>query len=187
MDAMTDQGPQVKKLTEGDGAGQLFPSELSLFQEPPLLAAFSIEDYVDYRPTSASLDSGSLDYTIPASSTQMLDLRSSRHHLRIRIVHKDGSSVNVGDEEPVAVINFIAATLFETVQMYINQTLVTPSGGQNNPYRAIIEVLLDRRRFEKDTIMEASLYEKDEAFKMHDAGIFWIPVEMGMDDGLSSL
>ena len=100
----------------------------------------------------------------------MLDLRSSKHHLKIRIVHADGSPVDVGDEEPVAPINFIAATLFETVHMYINQFLVTPSGGQNNPYRAIIEALLDRSRFEKDTIMGASLYKKDEAFKMHDPG-----------------
>ena len=160
----------IRKLTDGAGAGQLFPSELALFQEPPLLAAFSSEEIVDYRPTSASLDMGSIDYTIPPSATQMLDLRSSRHHLKLRIVHADGSLINVGDEDPVAPINYIGATIFETVQLFINQTLVTPSGGQHTPYRSIIEVLLDRSHFEKSTILESGLYQKDEAYKMHDAG-----------------
>ena len=63
---VVDHGPNVKRLT-GNDAGQVFPPELSLFEEPPLLAAIGSEEYVDYRPTSASLNAGSLDYVIPGS------------------------------------------------------------------------------------------------------------------------
>ena len=164
---IVDHGPNVKKLTDGNGAGQLFHQELSLFEEPPLLAAVASEEFVDYRPTSASLNAGSLDYSVPISSSQMVDLRSSRHHFTFKIVHaSDGSDVDEISEPLVGPINFIGATLWETVQMYINQTLVTPSGAQNIPYRVMIEALLDSSRFKRDTEMQAGLYYEDLAGQM---------------------
>ena len=162
-----DHGPTVKKLTPGEFSDQLFPPELSLFEEPPLLAAIASEEFVDYRPNSGSLNNGSLDYEIPMSSTQMIDLQGSRHHFTFKIVHADdGSDVGVVDEPMVAPINYIAATLFESVHMYINQMLVTPSGGQNIPYRSYFEALLDSSRFKKTSEMQAALYYEDDAGAM---------------------
>ena len=159
---IVDHGPNAKKMTGGQGSGQFFHEELSLFEEPPLLASIASEEIVDYRPTSASLNVGSLDYHVPISSTQMVDLRSCRHHLTFKIVHaSDGSDVHPPTEPVMGPINYLGATIWETVQMYINQTLVTPSGGQNVGYRTIIEALLDSSRFKKDTEMQAALYYED--------------------------
>jgi len=157
----------LRQPMEVGGAGQVFPPELSLFQVPPLSASYSCETYVDYRPVSGSLNAGSLEYVIPPSMTQMIDLAASRHHLKLRIVKGDGSDVNVA-EEVVGPINYIGATLFETVQVYLNQALVTSSGGQHHGYRAIIEALLDTSRFEKSTILQAALFYKDAHHHMSD-------------------
>ncbi len=152
--------PNVRKLTDGSAAGEYFPPELSLFQEPPLMAAYQGETSVDYRPVNANLNVPSLDYTIPPSMTGMIDLANSRHHLKVRIVKGDGTTFGV-DEGLISPINWIGCTMFEQTQTFLNQVLVTTSGGQHHAYRCIIEGLLDRTRAERETIMQAGLYFKD--------------------------
>jgi len=159
---VVDHGSNARQLSAGDASGQYFPSELSLFEEAPLLAAIASEDYVDYRPNSSNLNSGSLDYSIPMSSTQMLDLRASRHHFSFKIVHaSDGSDVNAVTEPPLAPVNLIGSCLWDSIELYLNNTLVTPSGGQHTGYRAMFEALLDTSRFKKDTELQASLWAPD--------------------------
>ena len=163
---MSDQEEELEMIMDNNvkKLGQYFPPELSLFEEPPLLGAISSEEFVDYRPSSASLNAGSLDYIIPVSGTQMVDLKSSRHHVKFKIVHaSDGSDVNPLDEPMIGPINYIGCSMWDTIQLHINQTMVTQSGGQNIPYRSIIEALLDTGRFKKDTEMQAGLYMKDTA------------------------
>lgn len=160
---------EQRDLTEGSSsAAQMFPAELDLFQIPSLATAYTAENYVDYRPSSAISSNNPLEYVIPASISQYTDLKGSRHHVRFRIVKEDGSETNPTDDFMVGPCNWPAVTMFQQFQLYLNQVLVSPSGGQHHGYRAIIEALLDRHRFEKDIALQAGLYRKDTAGHMED-------------------
>lgn len=162
--------PQLRQLSEGRSAGEIIPNELNFFQAPPMSAAFLKEEFVDYRASTANLNSGgSIDFLIPASLTQYISLSRTRLHVKLRLLKGDGSAIRPGEQDTiVAPINWLGATMFETVQLYLNQTLVTSSGGQHNPYRAIIEALLDKGCFEKNTSLQAGLYVKDTAGDMEE-------------------
>ena len=165
MDLSVDHGPNVKQMTGGES--QVIPPELAFFQEPPLMSAIASEDYTDYRPNSSDLNSGSLDYTIPMSSTQLIDLRSSRHHFAFKIVHaSDGSDVNPLAEPLMATVNWIGASLWDGIELYLNNQLVTPSGGQHTSYRAMFEALLDISRFKKNNELQSGLWKADTPGRM---------------------
>ena len=157
-----DHGPAAGQMTPDNVSGQYFPEELSLFEQPPLMAAIASEEYVDYRPTSSGLNSGSLDYTIPMSSSQMVDLKACTHHFTFKIVHaNDGSEVSVENEPMVGPVNYIGATLWDSLELYLNDTLVTPSGGHHTGYRSYLEALLDTSRFKKSSELQAGLWYPD--------------------------
>ena len=163
MDVVTtiDHGHNVKKLTGGDSE-QLIPPSLAFFQQPPLLSSIASEEFTDYRPNSSDLNSGSLDYTIPMSSTQLLDLKGTRHHFTFKIVHAiDGSAVQVAKEPVVGPINWIGATFWDGIELYLNNQLITASGGQHTSYRAMFESLLDVSRFKKSNELQAGLWKED--------------------------
>ena len=158
----------LRQLSEGNSAGQVLPSELNFFEAPPLSAAFLREEFVDYRPSTANLNSGgSIDFLIPPSLTQYVSLSRTRVHVKLRITRGDGSAFNPAEEAHIVTpINWLGATMFETVQLYLNQTLVSASGGQHSPYKAILEALLDKGCFEKNTSLQAGLFKKDTAGRM---------------------
>lgn len=145
----------------------VFPSELSLFQVPPLNASYSRETVVDYRPVNSALnDGGPVEFTVPASTNQYVSLKRSKIFLRARIVREDGTSPPATDM--VAPANWIIQTMFAQLELYIQGKLVTGSGGQLHPYRAMFEALLDQSADAKATSMQAGLYYKDTAFAMDD-------------------
>lgn len=151
-----------RQLVKDGAKNQIFPAELSLFEAPPLSAAYIGEQFIDYRASTPDLNSGgSIDFVVPAMVSQFVSLARSRLHLRFRIVQKDGSRIDPDIGELCAPINYIGATLFETVHLYINQVLVSAGGSQHIPYRAYIEALLDRTRNEKDCHLENGLFARD--------------------------
>ena len=157
---------ESRRIIEDGAAGQVFPAELDLFQIPPLTASYSAENYIDYRPNSVLTGNGPIEYVIPPSITQLTDLKASRHHIKVRLVQEDGGAIDPA-QEIVGPINWPVVTFFEQFQLYLNQVLVTISGGQHHGYRGIIEALLDRHRFEKETSLQAGLFHKDTSGKMN--------------------
>lgn len=147
-----------------------YPSEINLFNVPPLANTYSSEDYVDYRPTTKMSEvtaGSSLEYLIPPTISQFTSLRESRHCIRIRIVHQDGSLID-DPAEICGICNWPAVTVFESCLLYFNQQLVSCTGGQDLGYRSVIQALLDRHRAEKDTILQAGLFFEDTPGRMDD-------------------
>lgn len=145
-----------------------YPTEINLFAMPPLTNTFVSEDHVDYRPTSlpTSFDS-SLEYVIPPTISQFTSLKESSHHIRVRIVNDDGTKVKEAGDL-CGPVNWPAVTFFESCMIYLNQQLVSCSGGTDHPYRAIIQCLLDRNSTERERTLQAGLYSKDTAGHMDD-------------------
>ena len=155
--------PVETDITQGNNE-QLYPSELSLFETPNLHSTIAEESSIDYRPINPTLDvGGSLDFLVAPSVSQFVSLADTRLYLTLSLVTKDDKIVEPTGDKFATVINFIGGTLFDSVQLFLNGVLVSTSGGQYSAYKAYIEVLLDRSRFEKDTILQSGLYFKETA------------------------
>jgi ribonucleoside-diphosphate reductase beta chain len=124
---------------------------------------------VDYRPVSSALNSGGpLEFIIPPSSNQYINLKRSKIFLKVKIVHADGS--NPGLLETAAPVNWLVQTLFSQVELYLQSTLVSGSAGNMHPYRCMFELLLDSSNDSKLTSLQSGLFYKDTAYKMDDVG-----------------
>ena len=114
-------------------------SELDLFALPPSQTSIVHSHFVEHQPM-ASLDSGGpIEFLLPGSGDDYLDLDNTYLMVRAKVVNGDGSHVALCD--PVGPVNNWLHSLFSQVDVYLNDTLVTPSTN-TYAYRAYIEMLL---------------------------------------------
>lgn len=91
-----------------------YPQELALFEPTVRDVALQKVQYVEYRPTS-QLNNGPLQFFIPATANQYIDLKRSQLFVRIRIIKGDGNKPSETDH--VAPSNLPLHTLFNQVDL----------------------------------------------------------------------
>jgi hypothetical protein len=114
------------------------PEEMDLFTEPETNAPYQKVQYVDYRSSSVLNDSGPLQFLIPPTSNQYIDLKRTKLHVKAKLV--DGDLTPITDDK-VGVINNVLHSMFGLVEIYLQQQLI--SSNHMYPYKAYIETLLD--------------------------------------------
>ena len=136
-------------------------SELDLFAVPPT----SIEDgcWVEHQPLT-SLDSGGpIEFVIPGTGDAYLDLANT--HLLIRAKVVQGVGTDLAADTPVAPVNNWLHYLFSQVDVYLNDTLVTPSLNTYS-FRAYVDTVLSYGAEAKNTQLASQLLYKDTAGQM---------------------
>ena len=143
-----------------------FPDEVNLFQKPCNNIAYQKIQYVDYKPSSMLSGGGPLSFTIPAAGSQYINLKKTYLYLKVRVVNGDGSAIEAGKE--LAPINLTLHSLFNQVDILLQQQLVSSLGSQTYAYKAYMETLLDYGQGAKDSQLQAQGYYKDWAGRMED-------------------
>lgn len=114
-------------------------SELDIFSVPPTVTSIETGQWVEHQPT-ASLDSGGpIEFFLPGSGDAYLD--------------------------PVGPVNNWLHSLFSQVDVYLNDTLVTPSTN-TYPFRANIETALSYGTEANESQLTSQLWYKDTAGRM---------------------
>ena len=143
-----------------------FPDEVNLFQKPCTNIAYQKIQYVDYKPSSSLSSGGSLSFTIPSTGSQYINLKKTYLYLKVRVVNGDGSILQLGTA--VAPINLTLHSLFNQVDVLLQQQLVSSTGSQTYGYKAYIETVLDYGDEAKETQLQAQGFYKDLAGSMDD-------------------
>ena len=93
-----------------------FPEEVLLFDRPNNEVVYDKIQYVDYRSTIQ--DGGTLDFVIPPTANQYINLKKTYLKLKLRIVKSDGSDI---PESGVLVscINVPLNTIFNQVDVLL--------------------------------------------------------------------
>ena len=138
-------------------------TELYLFIVTPTQISIVDSHVVEHQPT-ASLDSdGPIEFLIPGSGDNYLDLASTTLHVQVKVTQANGDDLDLAD--PVGPVNNWLHSLFSQVDVYLNGTLVTPSTN-TYAYRAYIETLLSYGTDAKVTQLTSQLWHKDTATHM---------------------
>ena len=133
------------------------PSELNLFDEPALTAPFQKVQYIDYRSSTTLNDNGPLQFFIPPTANQFIDLRRSRLHVAAKII---GGT----DAKSAGPVNLILHSMFDLVDVQLQQQLV--SSNQLYPYKAYMETILQHDENAQKTFLQSQGFVKDEAVKI---------------------
>ena len=112
-------------------------SELDLFSLPLTQTAVESSRWVFYKPVSSLSDESPIEFCINSQSEDYRDLAHTMLKVSVQLTphNKDSDSL-------VAPVNNFLHSIFNQVDVYFNQKLVSPP---NNiyPYRAYIETLLN--------------------------------------------
>ncbi|ESO90465.1 hypothetical protein LOTGIDRAFT_164044 [Lottia gigantea] len=142
------------------------PDELQqLFTVPDTQTAVTKVTKVRKYPLTSDLNhDGPLEFLIPNSSTDFIDLANISLYLKLKVVKEDGT--NVGANKKVGPVNNFFHSLFKDVKMRLGKDsdmLVTASL-PNYPYRAYLENLLSFGRGAKNNqLNQQVMWEKDTA------------------------
>ena len=138
-------------------------SELDLFAVPPTQTSIEEGGWIEHQPL-ISLDSGGpIEFILPGTGDAYLDLANTYLLVRAKIVNGNGTDI-VADT-PVAPVNNWLHSLFSQVDVYLNDTLVTPSSN-TYPFRSYVETLLSYGAEAKKTQLTSQLWYKDTAGHM---------------------
>ena len=138
-------------------------SELDLFAVPPTQTSIDEGQWIEHQPMT-SLDSGGpIEFVVPGTGDAYIDLANTYLFVRAKIIR--GVGTNLADDTPVAPINNWLHSLFSQVDVYLNDTLVTPSSN-TFPFRAYVETLLSYGAEAKKTQLTSQLWYKDTAGHM---------------------
>ena len=138
-------------------------SELYLFAVPPTQTSIEEGRLVKHQPLT-SLDSGCpTEFILPGTGDAYIELANTYLLIRAKVVR--GIDTDLADDTPVGPVNNWLHSLFNQVDVYLNDTLVTPSSN-TYPFRAYVETLLSYGAEAKNTRLTSQLWYKDTAWHM---------------------
>lgn len=133
-------------------------TELDIFAVPPTQSSVESGAIQCYRPVSALTSNAPIEFIIPPSNEEYLDLSHTTLHVLVKI--------NLGAaNQNVAPINNFLHSMFSQVDVFLNQRNVSPPSTRYS-YRAYIEKLLNYGREAKNTHLQTDFWYKDTAGQM---------------------
>lgn len=148
-------------------------SELDIFATPPTQNSIESGTTLCVRPISSLSDASPIEFLIPGSGEEYIDLAHTTLHLIAKIKVDDPITTEKdGKEAPfnVAPVNNFLHSIFAQVDIYLNQKCITPPSNNYN-YRAYIENMLNYGSDAKASHLTSVIWEKDTAGKMDNLDI----------------
>ena len=136
------------------------PSELALFTDPPNQVAVQKIYFSETRPISSfDADDAPLEFAVPGSGNEYLDLRRCRLYLKAKITKADGTALQA--QEKTGIVNLPLQSLFSQIDVFMNGKCVTQNAN-NYPWKAYLKVLLSDGPAATDSHLQTQLYYPDE-------------------------
>ena len=164
--------------------------ELDVFSMPLTQTAVENIYYLDVRPMSTITANSVVEFVVGGEGRDYIDLARSRLYIKIRVLHQDGSVINVqallpnGSPDPAGVtdedvvpVNLCLHAMWNQIDIYINGSRMSQSSGMY-PYKAMIQTQLGYGADAKDTQLKAQGYRLEtgtdlDKFSKTNQGLFW--------------
>ena len=145
-------------------------SELDLFSVPTTQTSIEQTSIKQYHPVSSVTGHSPIEFHVPATDDDYLDLQQSFLYLKLRIqsafgnnLTPGGDAANPNDDSFVFPINYFVNTQFKNVDVYISNTQVSPNDNMY-AYRSYLQALLSYGTDAKEGPLQCGFYypDKDE-------------------------
>lgn len=133
-------------------------SELDLFLVPGTQTSIEKGIWQDYYPIASLDGTGPVEFVVPGTTEEYVDLAHTQLYLRVKVIKPDGSAP--AETDVPGPVNLFMQTLFNQVDVFLNDKQVT-SASNTYPYRAYLENLLSYGTDAKKSYLTSQLYVKD--------------------------
>ena len=160
------------KHRRNDTDGEMYcdKSEMGIFAKAPTQMCVGSSQIVSYSPISSiTHDNSPIEFCVPGNGYK--DLASTTMTIEAKIVKKDGTdlkwdeSENGSKSDQVGPANYWSASLFNQVDVWLNDSLITHST-QTYAYVAYLKALMHYSKETKETLLTPAMYYKDTAGAM---------------------
>ncbi|XP_018369761.1 PREDICTED: uncharacterized protein F54H12.2-like [Trachymyrmex cornetzi] len=150
-------------------SSECIKSELDFFSLPPTQTSIEGSQWIYYKSVTSFTDDSPIEFVIPGHGEDYLDLTHTMLSLCIRVESERGESTSVAaaDVAKVGPVNHLLQSMFNQIDVYFNQKLVS---SPNNAYacRAYIEALLNYASPAKTSHLTSCLWDTDIPGYMND-------------------
>lgn len=147
------------------GSCECSKTELNVSAVPPTMTAMQEGQWTEHYPISALDNNAPIEFVIPPQTEKWTDLNQSYLYLKVKVLKADGTHLENNTE--LAPVNNWFHSLFSSIDLYLNNKLIT-SNADTYAYRSYIENLLSYSRDCKKTQLQAlELWESDTAGHMN--------------------
>ena len=134
-------------------------SALCIFDEQDVQTDITGTTVVDYYPLTSLSAGGPIEFHVPGSTDEYLDLNDIQLKVHVKITKKDGTAID-NAKDKVCLVNQPLSSLFQDVFLTIGDTQV--EGGQHcYPYNGYLSSLLQFHPSAKKTHMQAWGWNED--------------------------
>ena len=148
----------MDEIPIGTSTGFGYTSEYAIFSMPERNLSTEKTSVYDVGPNAPLTSDAPIEFNLPASSQRYINLRDMKLYLRLKVEHADGTALD--DKERVGLVNYPIASLFQQVDMFMQQGLVC-SSGNCYPYKSMIDVLLENDINDINGYLQQGLFYKD--------------------------
>ncbi|XP_033222855.1 uncharacterized protein F54H12.2-like [Belonocnema kinseyi] len=145
--------------------------ELELFSLPPTQTTIEQANWIHYKPISSFRDSAPIEFVVPGSGDEYIDLAHTMLTIRARILPLTLPVANASGQMPEdttpGTINNNLHSMLNQIDVYFNGKLVSPPNDAY-AYRAYIEILLNYSPDTKKSHLTTALWYDDTAGKMNE-------------------
>ena len=141
-----------------DQSSECAKSELDAFSVPSTQTDIEYGNYVEYHPLSSITDSGPIEFDVSSSGQYYLDFSNTQLLVKVKLTR--GNGVDITDADHVGEVNLFLHSLFQQVDVSLNDVQVSQLSGMY-AYRAYIESLLSYGPQAKNYLLTAALFYKD--------------------------
>ena len=142
-------------------------SELDLFSLPPTQLSIERADWIEYKPVSTISENSTIEFCLPGIREEYLDLAHTMLYVKAKVVDSKGEPLKATDVDKVAPANNWLHTLFQQVDVYLNQKQISGASA-NYPIRAYIENLFNYNADTLSTRLANVVFVKDICGEMDD-------------------
>lgn len=135
-------------------------SELDLWVKPSMQTTIDSGRWVEYSPVASIDGASTIEFFVPGTGDEYIDMANTVLQVCAKVVNADGSVLADGAE--VAPINNFIDSLFSSVDLSLNDRLISPSNSTYG-YRSYIEQLLSFGKDAKESYLTSCIWYKDDA------------------------
>src|SRR5882757_8552469 len=120
-------------------AQEIMKSELDLFKKPTFQGSIENSQFIQYRPVSSLSESSTIEFDIPISPEEYLDLQNVYLWIKGKVVQQNGTDFPAA-QAGYSLINYGLNTIFDQVDVTLAGTPVSQSSNAYQ-YLSYIEAL----------------------------------------------
>src|SRR6266700_4166206 len=136
-------------------ASEILKSELDLFKKVSFQGAIENSQIIQYRPITALSETSAIEFDIPISPDEYLDLQNIYLWIRGKVVQQNNAVYPAAQDKRYSLINYALFTIFDQLDVTLAGTLVTQSS-KTFQYQSFIEALTQSTSLAALTYLEAA-------------------------------